>query len=721
MRRTVLLVLLLLLVAGTADATVRVLPLGDSLTKGSTQTPQEASHPTYRYWLWQQLRGQDVDFVGSWTAPNFPYDFDQGNEGHGGYMTAGILYGVKADPGQGRLSQWLGGYEFDVALVMLGTNDVLNNIPTDESVRNLEGIVGELRTRNPRAVILLAQIPPTSISRPNLNALNAAIPGVASHLSTSDSPIVIVDMYSGYDGATENQPPTGIHPAESGEKKIAARWYAALQPFLPGAPTPVVTATPTPTPVSTVTYTPVTPAATAPNVVRSPGATVYTGERGLDIAAAGVGAGETLGWFDTQAPEGDPAATLRIEDPHRAAIPHGARPGRWYNLDRNRSLALVVEEPAISLRLVDTATGRYVTGGEVPQGRRFNLEISGVLSAFAARGSGAPVAIRVRNPAGQVSATLVGDGGARRSLDRVLVAQTPFLIRGTDGAAWNTADTAYTGGEYELWAEALLDHEHRTANPDPTGAVGRQVSVSVRLQVSVPPTVATATSLPATTVATAATTVRPTTPPGVTSTAPAATTVAVTTTTAPPPVTTAVPTLPAEETSWWFPYFLVALAAVFLIAGGGIWWALRAPGRVDARSPRPAEKRAGSRALPIDPSAPPAIQIALDRIRGYDPVHGDVRSLEAALRALEQAEQARLGRREVDLLTVIPPARIPTIPIPDAIRRWAERVGFVPLSLDRHGSVLFYSPVPHQGGTHLVVKRADELVGRLDGEGRGAR
>ena len=103
MRRAALLVLLLLLVAGTADATVRILPLGDSMTKGSTQTTAEASHPTYRYWLWNDLEknGYDVDFVGSWTAPNFPYDFDQDNEGHGGYMTGGILNGVAGDPRQG--------------------------------------------------------------------------------------------------------------------------------------------------------------------------------------------------------------------------------------------------------------------------------------------------------------------------------------------------------------------------------------------------------------------------------------------------------------------------------------------------------------------------------------------------------------------------------------------------------------------------------------------
>ncbi|HOT94700.1 MAG TPA: DUF3821 domain-containing protein [Methanoregulaceae archaeon] len=706
MRRAILLVFLLLLVAGTADATIRVLPLGDSLTKGSTQTPQEANHPTYRYWLWQQISDLDVDFVGSWTAPNFAYSFDQDNEGHGGYMTAGILNGVSADPRQGRLSLWLAQYDFDVALVMLGTNDVLNNVPTEETIRNLEGIIAELRNDNPHAVILLAQIPPTSIPRPNLNALNAAIPGVATRLSTPDSPVVIVDMYSGYDGVADNQPPTGIHPAESGEKKIAARWYAALRPFLPGS------GAPTPTVVPTVTRTRATPGPIAPNVIRSPGATVYSGERGLDITATGVGSGDTLGWFVTQSPEGMPAATLRIEDPRRVTIPHDARTGRWFNLDRDREFALLVEEPALSLRLVDTATGGYVTGGTIAKGRSFNLEVSGELSAFRTRGTGAPVAIRVQDPSGRISATLVGDDGVRQSLERIMVVQTPHIVRGTTGAAWNTGDPAYPAGEYAIWAEALLDHEHGTASPDPNGAVGRQVSATVQLRLVLHPTrvvttPGSGTTVPAPSTAIPVTPVSTPTPANTTLLPPASTTVSgpAATTDAPlPPVT--------GETPWWLPFFLAALAVVFIVAGGGIWWALRSPGRSEEPRLVTAPPRVPARRVPPRETLSPAVQSALERVRTFDPERGEVQALKAALRTLERAEQARQGRIEVDLLSVIPPSAIPTMPIPDSIRRWARRVGFVPLSFDGHGSTLFYAPVLLQGGTRLVVKRADELPER---------
>lgn len=728
MRRATLLFLLLMIVVGTAGATVRILPLGDSMTKGSTQTQTEASHPTYRYWLWLQLQGRDVDFVGSWTAPNFPIDFDQDNEGHGGYMTGGILNGVTDDPGQGKLSVWLTKYQFDVALVMLGTNDVLNAVPTAESVRNLEGIVAQLRAKNPNAVILLAKVPPTSFFRPGIEALNAAIPGVAARASTRQSPVVVVDMYTGYDGVADNQPPLGIHPAESGEKKIAARWFAALQPYLGTGPTssatPALTPTPTTpaTPSLTVSPVPVTPGTAAPNLIRSPGAVVYAGESGLDVTAAGIGTGDTLGWFAT-GPGGNvaPVTTLRIVDPKHAAIPHDTRTGAWYNLDRGRALALTVEEPSISLRLIDVETGRYVPGGEVTKGRRFDLEISGSLTAFAARGTGAPVAVRIRDPAGRTVSTLIGDGGARINLDRLMITTTPYRVRGTDGAAWNTGDAAYGAGAYELWAEGLFDHEHGTASPDPSGAVGRQVSAPVRLAMAAAPTTAPATSMPITS---APATSEPATAPSAAGTAALLTTIppaslaTASATTVPPATTPVAPTPPIRETSWWFPYFLGALALLLLVAGGGVWWALRSPGPADASKPLPTESRAKKPSIAkVDRRSTPARQIALDRVLTFDPMRGRVSTLETALRGLEQAEQTRTGSRAVDLLALVPPARIPSRPMPDPVRSWGARVGFVPLSIDRYGDVLFYSPTPHQGGTRLVVKRADELLDRLGSDG----
>lgn len=268
--RHVLAALLLLFLLGTAaDAATRIVPLGDSLTKSMIGTDDGGVHPSYRYWLWEKLNnnGYNVDFVGSSTAPTFPgYSFDQGNEGHGGYTIGEIVNGVSGS-GEGKLSSWLTGYYPDVALVLIGTNDVLWDIPMDTRFSNLGRLVDALRNRNPHIAIFLAKLPPTGDPNRNegqgLIEFNSRLPGWASGESTSSSPIRVVDLYSGYDGRADNQASRYIHPDESGEKKIANKFYSALASYLDkGAvtetptPTPTVTPTETPTPTPTPTATP---------------------------------------------------------------------------------------------------------------------------------------------------------------------------------------------------------------------------------------------------------------------------------------------------------------------------------------------------------------------------------------------------------------------------------------------------------------------------------
>ena len=262
---------LLFLFVGAVDATTRIVPLGDSLTKGMLDTDDGGMHPTYRYWLWNKLRsnGYDVDFVGSWNVPNFPVSFDKDNEGHGGYTIGGILDGVGTG---GRLSTWLSGYNPDMALVLLGTNDVLAQTPMAIRFSNLNGVVNTLRAKNPRITIVLATLPPTGDSYRNTNSglitFNNQLASWASSRSTSTSRIVVVDLYSGFDGRADNQAPRYIHPDESGERKIADRFYAAITPYLSKG-TPVTTApTPTQNPF----------AISGPRSITSPGNYYLTGD-----------------------------------------------------------------------------------------------------------------------------------------------------------------------------------------------------------------------------------------------------------------------------------------------------------------------------------------------------------------------------------------------------------------------------------------------------------
>ena len=96
-----------------------------------------------------------------------------------------------------------------------------------------------LRARNPSMTILLAQIIPTSVGSINtrIEALNREIAGLQS-LSTAQSPVFVVDQYTGYDGVADNQD-GGVHPLASGEKKMTARWEEVLCPVLDGVAPPI--------------------------------------------------------------------------------------------------------------------------------------------------------------------------------------------------------------------------------------------------------------------------------------------------------------------------------------------------------------------------------------------------------------------------------------------------------------------------------------------------
>ena len=195
---------------------LRIMPLGDSITEGRDGSA------TYRYWLEKDLERADrpIDFVGSHKgvyggSPRFG-DFDQDNEGHWGWTTGQILE---------HIDEWAAAARPDVALVHLGTNDVVRNpavIP-----QNLASIIASLRKANPHVVVLLARLIPMHGYDGKLGPVNEAIERVAREQTSAESPVVLVRQDEGFDVAADTY--DGIHPNESGEKKMAKRWFEAIR------------------------------------------------------------------------------------------------------------------------------------------------------------------------------------------------------------------------------------------------------------------------------------------------------------------------------------------------------------------------------------------------------------------------------------------------------------------------------------------------------------
>lgn len=210
------------------ETTIKILPLGDSITEG---TPF-----TYRYALYKKLKETNLSFdlVGSMHNRNhYPGEWDSDNEGHSGWTTHDISE---------HLDFWLEGYTPDVVLLHIGTNDVaqiafsiynpfIEDLDLNDSLASLKEIIKKLRRSNPSVTVYLAKIlpiidPNTQSKIPSLLAAwNVQMEIVAETLSTNTSPIYLVDMYSGFSDANLTD---GVHPNENGATKMAEKWVEAL-------------------------------------------------------------------------------------------------------------------------------------------------------------------------------------------------------------------------------------------------------------------------------------------------------------------------------------------------------------------------------------------------------------------------------------------------------------------------------------------------------------
>lgn len=198
-----------------SNATIKIMPLGDSITVSTTP------HNSYRYYLWHMLvdHGYHVDFVGSQygvgNGPPAHPDFDMDHEGHAGWRADQILAQIQG---------WASAVAPDVVLLHIGTNDVCQGQTVASTLTDIKAIIDVLRTVNPHIRVLLAQLINSSNCPPQ--ALNANLPALVDEKNTAQSPIILVDQYSGFDPGTMCY--DGTHPNDTGDSRMADRWFETL-------------------------------------------------------------------------------------------------------------------------------------------------------------------------------------------------------------------------------------------------------------------------------------------------------------------------------------------------------------------------------------------------------------------------------------------------------------------------------------------------------------
>jgi VCBS repeat-containing protein len=195
---------------------VRILPLGDSLTSGTS------TEGAYRNKLHSLLTtaGYNVDFVGTQTDINNPTLPDGDHQGMGGYQIDQIRAG---------LPTWLNAIEDpDVVLLMIGTNDFSAGFNTATASNRLSGLVSDIAMKRPFAKIIVASLP-VRTDDPNLETLqvefNAAIPGIVSSQVAQGRQASFVDIHAAVPPADLSE---GVHPTAAGYEKIAEAWLPAI-------------------------------------------------------------------------------------------------------------------------------------------------------------------------------------------------------------------------------------------------------------------------------------------------------------------------------------------------------------------------------------------------------------------------------------------------------------------------------------------------------------
>lgn len=199
----------------TSADTVKIMPLGDSITFGVNSTDLGG----YRVTLWNECEsaGWPVSFVGSVSSgpPDLP---DQENEGHPGW---------RIDQLSAHIIAWLQTYQPQIVLLQIGTNDIIQNHEVDTAPARLNDLVTQITTLLPRTTVIVAQITPLGFPRlnPEVITYDRTIPPMVRLMDARGKHVDYVNMYNAIPLQDISD---HIHPNDTGYAMMAHVWFTGL-------------------------------------------------------------------------------------------------------------------------------------------------------------------------------------------------------------------------------------------------------------------------------------------------------------------------------------------------------------------------------------------------------------------------------------------------------------------------------------------------------------
>ncbi len=258
--------------------TVRVLPLGDSITEGKFLTTGG-----YRQPLQDLLKdaGYNITYVGKEDNGELANDTGfakaMANPNHEGYGSIRIDQIIKGGGAEGHsvlpINATLDTDKPDVVLLMIGTNDLLQTRDLHNVVSRLDSLLQMIFANKKTVKLVVAAPTPMAGERDKLTAIyGSAIPLLVEKYKGLGFDISEADMYSALDASDLGD---GVHPNATGYAKMANVWFQVLTGI---TPKPIVSAKPaTPATPATASGSPTAPQSTIAAAPGKQGAMSFSG------------------------------------------------------------------------------------------------------------------------------------------------------------------------------------------------------------------------------------------------------------------------------------------------------------------------------------------------------------------------------------------------------------------------------------------------------------
>lgn len=214
------------------DGAVRIMPLGDSITEGTTDgqqnLPPVGQRVSYRRTLYNRLvavaNGRyNIEFVGSQREGYDAQIGDPDHEGWGGFTSQQIADGV---------SQWLTAEPPDIILLHIGTNDLSGNpsalaAPVDSILQNID-TWQQSDSRGPWLPWVFVARIIQRLDGVDVTPFNKDLS--ARVVARNNNRLFVVDQQTGAGlaYATTGDMADSLHPNQSGYDKMADKWRTDL-------------------------------------------------------------------------------------------------------------------------------------------------------------------------------------------------------------------------------------------------------------------------------------------------------------------------------------------------------------------------------------------------------------------------------------------------------------------------------------------------------------